>query len=316
MIVVKNIEELKSIYFEDKIEITIGNFDGVHMGHREFLSRIHLDCKKTKSKFVVITFVPHPIQILKAQTGFLINTFAERRELLAMCGVDYLLEIDFTRDFSTLKPEDFLEKHVFTFKEIEKIYLGHDFVFGANKSGDYQFAKKLCEKKNIGLILQDEFRLDNHSISSSVVRSAIFKGDIEIANSLLGRSYFLSGRVIKGQGRGKQIGFPTANMEYDKDLIKPSGGVYITQTTIHDMTYNSVTNIGTNPTFNMGLVVNIETHLLDFNRDIYGEEMRVSFLKKLRDEKKFSSVNELIYQIEADVLATKNYFKSTKSQNS
>lgn len=310
MILLKKIEDLKDLYDEEKIEITIGNFDGVHLGHREFLSRIHQDCKQTKSKFVVVTFIPHPVQILKAQTGFLINTFNERRELLAECGVDYLLEIDFTRDFSTLLPEEFLEKYVFSFTGIDKIYLGHDFVFGANKSGDYKLAKSLCENKKIDLILQDEFRLDKHAVSSSVVRAAISTGDIEKANSLLGRSYFLSGRVIKGQGRGKQIGFPTANMDYDKELIIPIGGVYITRTTIHDMTYNSVTNIGINPTFNMGQVVNIETHLLDFNRDIYGEEVRVSFLKKIREEKKFTSVNDLIAQIESDVKTTKAFFKS------
>lgn len=310
MNILKQISELKNLYNEDKIEITIGNFDGVHLGHREFLSRIHSDCKKTKSKFIVVTFVPHPVQILKAQTGFLINTFSERRELLAQCGVDYLLEIDFTRDFSTLLPEEFLEKYIFAFSGIEKIYLGHDFVFGANKTGDFKLAKSLCEKKNVSLILQDEFKLDNHSISSSVVRASITAGDIEKANSLLGRSYFLSGRVIKGQGRGRQIGFPTANMDYDKELILPAKGVYVTQTSIKDMTYNSVTNIGINPTFNMGMAINVETHLLDFNRDIYGEEMRVSFLKKMRDEKKFSSVNDLIAQIEMDAQLARDFFKS------
>ena len=220
-----------------------------------------------------------------------------------------MLEIDFTRDFSTLSPEDFLERYVFSFAGTEKIYLGHDFVFGANKSGDYQLAKNLCNKKQVFLVLQDEFRLDNNSISSSAVRSSIQAGDVEQANALLGRSYFLSGRVIKGQGRGRQIGFPTANLDYDKELMIPSRGVYITQTTIHDMTYNSVTNIGINPTFNMGHEINIETHLLDFNRDIYGEGMRVSFLKKLRDEKKFSSVNDLITQIDLDVVSTKTFFK-------
>ncbi|MBC7539828.1 MAG: bifunctional riboflavin kinase/FAD synthetase [Bacteriovorax sp.] len=310
MIVVKKISELKTIYSEEKIQVTIGNFDGVHIGHREFLSRISQDCRQSKCKFVVITFIPHPIQILKAQSGFLINTFIERRELLAQCGVDYLLEVDFTRDFSTLLPEEFLEKYVFSFSGIRKIYLGHDFVFGANKSGDYKLAKNLCEKENISLILQDEFRLDNHSVSSSVARAAISKGEMEKVISLLGRPYFLSGRVIKGQGRGKQIGFPTANIDYGKELIIPARGVYITQTTIHDMTYNSVTNIGINPTFNMGIEINIETHLLDFNRDIYGEEMRVSFLKKIRDEKKFSSVNDLISQIDSDVQSAKLFFKS------
>ncbi len=309
MIAIKSIEELISVYPEERIQVTIGNFDGVHAGHREFLSRISQDCKKTKSKFVVITFIPHPLQILRAQTGFLINTFTERRELLRECGVDYLLEVDFTRDFSTLSPEDFLKKFVFSFSGIQKIYLGYDFAFGANKAGDYNLAKSLCEKAGIQLILQEEFRLNNGAVSSSVVRSEIQKGDMVKVKTLLERPYFLSGRVVKGQGRGKQIGFPTANLDYDKALIVPTNGVYITQTTIHGMTYNSVTNIGTNPTFNDGLETNIETHLLDFNRDIYGEQMRVSFLKKLRDEKKFSSVNDLISQIDTDVKLAKQFFR-------
>lgn len=307
MKVIKSINDLDP---EEKIQVTIGNFDGVHVGHREFISRILKDCKENKCKFVVITFVPHPAQILRAQTGFLLNTFAERRELLSQCGVDYLLEIDFTRDFSTLAPKEFLEKFIFTFCGVKKIYLGHDFLFGANRSGNYKLAKELCEQKKVNLILQEEFRLDNHAISSSVVRSAIQSGEIEKASSLLGRSYFLVGRVIKGQGRGRQIGFPTANIEHRKELIMPSRGVYITQTIIHEMTYNSITNVGVNPTFNTGMEINIETHLLDFNRDIYGEEMQVCFLKKIRDEKKFSSVNDLVSQIELDTQSAKVFFKS------
>lgn len=310
MIIIKSIEELKSIYHEDKAQVTVGNFDGVHVGHRDFLSTIEQDCKKNKSKFVVITFIPHPVQILKAHRGFLLNTFTERRELLSQVGVDYLLEIDFTRDFSTLSPEDFLKKYLFTFKGVEKIYLGHDFTFGANKSGDYKLAKQFCEKEGVELILQNEFKYGSDAISSSVVRVEVANGNMEKVTNFLGRNYFLSGRVIKGEGRGRQIGFPTANLDYDRELLIPTKGVYITKTTIHGMTYNSVTNVGVNPTFNMGPIINVETHLLDFNRDIYGEEVRVVFLKKLRDEKKFSSVNDLICQIDQDVKSSRNYFKN------
>ncbi len=308
MKVIKEIAELAQTYHETNVQITIGNFDGVHNGHREFLARIHDDCQKTKSKFVVITFIPHPVQILKAHSGFLLNTFSERRELLSACGVDYLLEVDFTRDFSTLSPESFLEKFVFSFQGIDKIYLGHDFVFGANKSGNYSTAKMACETKNIFLVLQEEFRLDNQAISSSVVRASVQAGEMDKARSLLGRPYFISGRVIKGQGRGRQIGFPTANLGYDKELMVPEKGVYVTQTSFKDLIYNSVTNIGINPTFNMGNDINVETHLLDFSRDIYGEEVRVSFIKKLRSEKKFSSVNDLIAQIGNDVESARKYF--------
>lgn len=310
MIIVKELSELKTIYNENKIHVTIGNFDGVHSGHREFLHHIKKDSINDHAKFVIVTFIPHPLKILKAQSGFLINTYEERRELLAECGADYLLEIDFTRDFSTLSPESFLEKFIFSFDGISKIYLGHDFAFGANKSGDFNVAKTVCDSRKTSLVLQQEFKVRSSAVSSTEVRKAISEGDIPKANELLGRNYFLSGRVIKGEGRGKKIGFPTANLGYDKELIIPAKGVYITQVRIKDMIYNSVSNIGVNPTFNTGYDVHVESHLLDFTQDIYGEEIRVTFIKKLRDEKKFPSVNDLVAQIETDAKMARNYFKN------
>ncbi len=309
MIIVKDLKELKTKFNEDKIHVTIGNFDGVHSGHREFLNQIKKDCIQDHAKFVIVTFIPHPSQILKAQTGFLINTYEERRELLAGVGADYILEIDFTRDFSTLSPEAFLEKHIFSFDGISKIYLGHDFAFGANKSGDFHVAKTFCDSRKTLLVLQKEFKVKSSAVSSTEVRSAISAGDIPTANELLGRQYFISGRVIKGEGRGKKIGFPTANLGYSKELIIPAKGVYITKVKIKDMVYNSITNIGVNPTFNTGYEIHVETHLLDFAQDIYGDEIRVSFIKKLRDERKFPSVNDLVEQISADVNQAREFFK-------
>jgi riboflavin kinase/FMN adenylyltransferase len=309
MIIVKNLEELKTVYNENKIHVTIGNFDGVHVGHREFLQQIKKDCVQDHAKFVIVTFVPHPLKILKAHSGFLINTYEERRELLSGCGADYLLEIDFTRDFSTLTPEEFLSRHIFSFEGISKIYLGHDFAFGANKSGDFNVAKNFCEHKKTSLMLQQEYKIKSSSVSSTEVRNAILAGEIPKANELLGRKYFLSGRVIKGEGRGKKIGYPTANLGYDRELITPAKGVYITQVRIKDMIYNSVTNVGVNPTFNTGYEVHVESHLLDFTQDIYGDEIRVIFIKKLREEKKFPSVNDLIEQIAADADLAREYFK-------
>lgn len=309
MIIVKDLKDLQTKYNENKIHVTIGNFDGVHSGHREFLSQIKKDCTKDHAKFVIVTFIPHPLQILKAQTGFLINTYEERRELLASTGADYLLEIDFTRDFSTLAPEVFLERFIFSFSGISKIYLGHDFAFGANKSGDFHVAKTFCDSKKTLLVLQKEFKVKSNVVSSTEVRVSIQAGNMPKANELLGRQYFISGRVIKGEGRGKKIGYPTANLGYSKELIVPALGVYVTKVKIKDMVYNSVTNVGVNPTFNTGYEVHVETHLLDFTQDIYGEEIRISFIKKLRDEKKFPSVNDLVEQINNDTVAAREYFK-------
>lgn len=308
MIVVKNLQDIFEHHKDQKVDITIGNFDGVHAGHLEFLTHIKENANQDNAKFVVITFVPHPLQILKAQSGFLINTYLERRELLEKSGVDYLLEIDFTRDFSTLSPEEFLEKHVFISQGINKIYLGYDFAFGANKSGDFHLAKKMADERGIKLVLQKEFKVASSPVSSTQVRASIATGDIENVNKLLGRKYFISGRVIKGEGRGKLIGFPTANLGYEKDLMIPAKGVYITQVKVKNMTYNSVTNIGINPTFNTGYEIHVESHLLDFSHDIYGEEIRVTFIKKIRDEKKFSSVNDLVAQISLDAEAAREYF--------
>ncbi|MCK6596457.1 MAG: riboflavin biosynthesis protein RibF, partial [Bacteriovoracaceae bacterium] len=259
-------------------------------------------------KFLVITFVPHPSFVLKNQRAFLLNTYAERREMLREIGVEYLLEIDFNRDFSTLTPGDFLDTYVFNHSGIAKMFLGHDFAFGANKSGDFKFVKDYCVNKKIDLLIQDEYKFNSANVSSSAVRAQVKNGAMDVASNLLGRNYFISGRVIKGAGRGKQIGFPTANLGYERECIVPSNGVYITRTYFKEMTYQSVTNVGHNPTFNTGLDIHVETHVLDFNLDIYGEEIRVEFIKKLRDEKKFSSANELIQQIKMDVENSRKYF--------
>jgi riboflavin kinase/FMN adenylyltransferase len=309
MIVVKEIDELIKLVGDHKVNITIGNFDGVHLGHRDFLHEIKKASEKENAKFVVITFIPHPNQALKGQFGFLINTYEDRRGLLEKEGIDFLLEVDFTRDFSSLTPLQFVETYINSFSHIQCVFLGHDFSFGANRTGDYSLSEKIFAKKNIPLKLQHEFKLKNSAVSSTEVRSALQKGDVATAAELLGRQYYLSGRVIKGQGRGKQIGFATANLDYHRSVILPAKGVYLTQTKIHDLVYLSVTNVGANPTFNSENEIHVETHLLNFNRDIYGEEIQVFFYKKIRDEKKFQTVNELIAQIKVDVDSAETLFK-------
>lgn len=311
MKITTNINELKNFLQKENVFLTIGNFDGVHLGHQDFLKHIKNQSISSQAKFVVITFVPHPSFVLQPKTNFLLNTYNERRELLEKIGVDVLLELDFTRDFSTQSPINFLNECVFIIEGLKKVFLGHDFQFGANKEGNYNLAKTIASTKNIEIILHSEFKLKNDTVSSSQIREHLKNGEVENAAGKLGREFFLSGRVIKGQGRGKQIGFPTANLGYDKDIIIPAKGVYATKTNINGMVYESVTNIGHNPTFNTGYDIHVETHILGFNRDIYGENIIVSFYKKLRDEKKFSSVNELVSQIDIDVNQVKTFYGKT-----
>jgi riboflavin kinase/FMN adenylyltransferase len=304
------INSLKDIKNEKKkLSLTIGNFDGLHCGHRSILKKILKECSGKGCELVVMTFIPHPKQLISPNNDFLINSYEERRELFKSVGIKYVMEIDFTRDFSTLQPAQFLDLYLLTNEKLEDIYLGHDFSFGANKSGNFEFAKKYCSEKNVLVHLMNEFKLKDDSVSSSEVRRQLKLGNIQLANKMLTRPFYLSGRVIKGEGRGRQIGFPTANLQFAKDRVTPSKGVYITKTKIGDSEFKSITNIGNNPTFNDTDLLFVETHVLDFEKDIYGEEIKVLFLEKIRDEKKFNSVDELIAQIETDSKSAKQWHK-------
>jgi riboflavin kinase/FMN adenylyltransferase len=284
------------------IGLTIGNFDGVHLGHRELLTKIRSDCKSKKNTFVVLTFIPHPQKIIQPdKERFLITSYEHRRRLLLSAGVDYLVEINFTRDFSTLSAEDFLKSHLLTYPQLNNFYLGYDFAFGANKKGGFDLVQSLCLPRNVQVEIQPKFEQGGNIISSTSIRNLLKKGLVEDVSQLLTRSFQLEGVVVKGEGRGKKIGFPTANIQCSQDLIVPQNGVYVTKTHYNGMIYNSVTNIGHNPTFKDTKMVHIETNIFDFNLDIYGENIEIEFLSKIRDEKKFQTVNELIEQIRNDV---------------
>jgi riboflavin kinase / FMN adenylyltransferase len=304
-----NLEDLFDEAMTDRLGVTIGNFDGVHLGHQNLLAEIKQNCKETKTKLLVITFVPHPMKVLRAQKSFLINSYKNRRKLLESSGVDFLVELDFTRDFSSLGPVAFLENYLFKIKQLESIYLGYDFAFGSNKEGDRDIVIEECKKRNIRISIQPEFKKNENLVSSSLIRKELESGNVDNATIYLGRPFTVTGTVIKGAGRGRQIGFPTANISFFEDKKIPKGGVYITKTKYKEREYYSVTNIGINPTFSDAKSLSVETHVLDFDNDIYGEVIEVGFLKKLRDEKKFSSVNELIEQINKDVTLAREYFK-------
>lgn len=311
MIVLHNLSELISLQGElPSIGVTIGNFDGFHLGHQSLIENVKYKCIESNSKTVVITFNPHPQKILNPEKEkFLISSYDKKRKLLSSFGVDFLVELSFTRDFSTLSAADFLEKFIFIYPRIHTIYLGYDFAFGANKQGSHELVKNICQKRAVNVEIQPKFEFEGLVISSSLIRSKLLGGELESVHRFLGRPYLLEGVVVKGEGRGKKIGFPTANIQVGNDLIMPHKGVYITRTHYRDMTYESITNVGSNPTFKENLVINIETNIFDFDLDIYGEKIEIEFLKKIRDEKKFSTVNDLINQIKLDVDNSRNYFK-------
>tara|TARA_R110000868_G_scaffold55424_8_gene172358 strand:+ start:22108 stop:23028 length:921 start_codon:yes stop_codon:yes gene_type:complete len=287
---------------------TIGNFDGVHLGHIAMLEQVREKCKKKNLKFVVITFFPHPAQILRAMRGFLVSGYEERRSLLKSLGVDYLVEIPFTRDFSATTANQFVEQYVQSVESMKLLCLGYDFAFGAHKTGDFSTFDQMLKNSSIELVALKEFCGDkSEHISSSVIRELIRKGNVDRVSNFLGRNFSLKGKVVKGKGRGKGIGYPTANLQIAEELIAPSTGVYATKAVLRGKTHQSVTNIGFNPTFNDSLHMTIETHILSSIDDFYDEEMTVIFLGKIREEKRFSSVEELKSQIAKDAEVAKSW---------
>ncbi len=309
MKVVHNLFEIPQVLASHpEIGLTIGNFDGVHLGHRQLLTKIKKECIDKKLLFVVVTFVPHPHKILFPEKDhFLISSYGQRRILLEELGVDVLVEFTFTRDFSTQRAEDFLKKYLLSYPALKKIYLGYDFAFGSNKQGGFDEVKALGRPMGIEVEVQPKFEMNGSVVSSSLIRDYLMAGNINNVHKLLSRPFQLEGIVIKGEGRGRKIGFPTANIQIAQDLIVPQRGVYVTRTVHKGMIYNSVTNIGYNPTFKDTEQTQIETNLFDFNADIYGEILDIFFHEKIRDEKKFPTVNDLISQIRSDIFFARSF---------
>lgn len=293
------------------LAITFGNFDGVHLGHQQLIAEIRNSSSRANQVLGIVTFIPHPRKILQNHTeGFLLSSYEQRRAWLSELGVDYLIELPFNRDFSTLSATDFLDKYILVYPALKAIYLGWDFAFGANKQGDAEIVRKHCSGKGIVVEECGVYSAAKHQVSSTLIRNALSAGDMIKARELLGRPFSIEGIVVKGEGRGKRIGIPTANLQIDSDIIHPAGGVYVTETSTKKMTYRSVTNIGHNPTFKDDKKLTVETHLIDFEDDLYGETLEVKFLERLRAEKKFSTVNDLIEQIKKDIQRGKDYVLS------
>lgn len=280
--------------------VLMGNFDGVHRGHRDLIQKSLEKSKQNNHKLIVISFNPHPVCILNPHyKPFLLNTYEEKKELLKSVGVEFFVELSFDRDISSLSPEEFLQKKILPHSNIKEMYFGYDFTFGANRQGNYELVHRLY-KDQLKLSQFEAFKLDDIAISSSLIRRSLRQGDTQKANEYLGRDFFIKGLVIKGAGRGRKIGFPTANLSFEKNLLIPARGVYSSVSFIRGMKYKSITNIGINPTFINESEVNVETHIFDFDDDLYGEQMTVYFKDFIREEKKFDSVNDLISQIKKD----------------
>ena len=299
MKIINDIASLSTLDNE-KFGVTIGNFDGFHLGHQKIISSMLNLCHEQNVSLLVMTFVPHPRIVLHSEKKILINDYEDRRKFMEKNGVETLCEINFSRQFSELGPDKFLNDYILKTKRIKRFFLGHDFSFGKDKKGNQEFLKRYCQENGIAIEILDEFR-QKEKISSSHIRNLLNKGNIKKSNELLGREFFLRGEVVHGCARGKNIGFPTANLDLKEDLLVPDNGVYSTKIVHQGKIYASLTNIGFNPTVQDTNNISVETHILDFDKNIYGEEIKIIFMDKIREEKKFQSFGQLKEQIACDM---------------
>lgn len=290
--------------------LIIGNFDGVHLGHRELLKNFLNKCSELDLIPVVLTFDPHPAVFFNPKIkSFKICYRKRKRDLLFQVGVNVLVELKFNQELQQLSSREFLEQVVFSNPFLKYLALGHDFALGAGKEDSVAQSIELSKKYNTVLTQEESFIFESHALSSTRIRDFIRAGEIKRANKSLGRSFKLEGIVEKGKGIGTKSLFPTLNLKIDQVQIIPSHGVYLTKVQIKGKTYNSLTNIGVRPTIDDKMSMTVETHVLDFSCDVYGQRVELEFLDKIREEKKFNSFEELKHQIEKDIEKSKELFK-------
>jgi len=295
-----------------KTIITIGTFDGVHIGHKKILQKVVAEAKKNNLTSAVLTFFPHPRFILNQNSDLkLLNTIEEKKALLNSTGLDALLIHPFDQEFANLSPEQFVKKILVDQLKISKIIIGYDHRFGKNRSADINNLIQFGKKYNFEVEQISAQELNEIAISSTKIRTALSNGDISLANSYLGYLYSFSGKVIKGKQIGRTIGFPTANIEILEPLkLLPKNGVYIVKCLINNQVVNGIMNIGNRPTVN-GTSQSIEVHLLNFDKDIYGLEITVKMIDFIRNEQKFENLDQLKSQIQKDKIQAIKFFNNT-----
>jgi len=290
--------------------LTFGVFDGLHLAHQQIVSRVVERARSLDIPATVVTFDPHPRAVLRPQTAPpLLQTFEQKMEGLERLGVEQCVVLNFTPELARVSAEDFLLKIIFGRLDAREVYLGHGFAFGHNREGNFALLERVANQS--GRIAQEvpEIMIRRHRVSSTMIRRLLTAGRVNLARRMLGRPYGIESLVIEGRKiAGSQLNYPTANLKPHNTVI-PVNGVYITLTLVDGFWRRSITNIGNKPTFGTDAEVTVETHVLDFNRELYGEKIRVRFLHRLRGERKFESVDALRAQIENDSDRAARYFQ-------
>ncbi len=287
--------------------ITIGTFDGVHLGHCAVFDKMKADAKAVNGETVVLTFYPHPRLVLNKDAGNLkfINTQQKKIERLEAAGIDHLIIIRFTKEFSELSSEQFLKRYIVKYVNPKKIVIGHDHHFGKNRRGTYELLLNLGHEYGFSVEKVPPLVIDGITVSSTKIRKLLEEGKVSEANKLLGYEYSITGKVVRGNGIGRTIGFPTANISIkDEYKLIAANGVYACRVEIEGEKFNGMGNIGTRPTIDHGELT-IEVNIFDFDRDIYEKEITISFVERMRNEIKFDSLEALKEQLVKDRENTK-----------
>lgn len=309
MIIVRNLAELPETF--GNAVVTVGNFDGVHRGHRELLRVLKSAAAARSGVSVVVTFEPHPLKVLAPEREFrLITTYSEKERLLAESGVDYLIVLPFTREFADCSAGSFVRDVLVGRLGMQCLVIGYDYAFGRNREGNVELLRDLGTELGFDVQVLDQVSDGGIAFSSSVVRELIGHGDVRGVVALLGRYFSVGGRVVHGFHRGKSLGFPTANIAAEEELL-PSPGVYAVKVVGEGWVRDGACNVGDNPTF-QGRSITVEVHLLDFDGDLYGQCLRVFFVDRIREERTFDNLSALQEAIALDVARCRELLRTVE----
>ena len=298
----KIFHEFSEIERNENTFLTIGSFDGVHLGHREIVNRIIEKTSRNDGRSFLITFDPHPRRVLSKNSDVkILTTLREKSLLLESIGIQNLLVIKFTKDFSLITAEDFIKNYVIKSIGLKEIVVGHDHHFGKGRSGDETTLRRLGKEYNFEVSTVGAYKLNDKIISSSEIRQSLINGDVKLTASFLGRHYGFSGTVVNGDKRGRELGFPTANIRLENEhKLLPELGVYAVEFVVENKKFSGLLSVGKRPTFYEDGVVIPEVFIYDFDKDIYGKFVTVNIIEMIRGEIKYNSAGDLIEQMNKD----------------
>ena len=294
--------ELSEVVRDDNNIVTLGTFDGIHLGHKKIINEVVKKATDYGDESFLITFHPHPRKIISRGHNIkLLNTSTEKLEMFKSLGIQNLLIINFTKEFSKLSPEAFIDNYIVNGIGAKEVVIGYDHHFGKGRGGDIGFLKNKGIKSGFKVTIIPGFQIENTIVSSSKIRDALLAGNIVTVSKYLGRFYSFSGIVVKGDKRGRELGFPTANLRIEnEDKLLPAIGIYAVEFIVKGNIYQGLLSIGQRPTFYDSGEIVPEVYVFDFNEDIYGENVTVNLVERIRGEEKFSSAEELIEQMKKD----------------